>query len=76
MATVDALPDGEDTMGLRDVSKAVEAHRRAVEKADEAEAARDEAIRDALDDGVAVVRLVEATGLSRGRIYQIRDRTR
>lgn len=37
---------------------------------------RDDAIRQALADGVAVAELVERTGLSRARIYQIRDRRR
>lgn len=41
-----------------------------------AEAQRDDAIRAALADGTRVVDLVSWTGLSRPRIYQIRDRSR
>lgn len=71
-----APPTQRATVALRDVQKAVDAHRRAVERADQAEQARDDAIRDALEEGIAVVKLTQVTGLSRGRIYQIRDRTR
>jgi len=38
--------------------------------------ARDDAIRDALATGATVAGIVEATGLSRARVYQIRDRRR
>lgn len=34
---------------------------------------RDKAIRKAIEQGVTVPRIVKATGLTRGRIYQIRD---
>lgn len=39
----------------------------------QAEEARDQAIRDALAAGHSVISIAEAAGLSRARIYQIRD---
>ncbi|WP_102157719.1 hypothetical protein [Zhihengliuella halotolerans] len=43
---------------------------------DEAKAELDDAIRAALAAGVPVTELAEKSGLSRPRIYQIRDRRR
>jgi len=43
------------------------------ELADDADKRRDDLIRAALADGVSVGEVVNATGLSRARIYQIRD---
>lgn len=40
------------------------------------EADRDSLIRRAIADGVRVQDIAEAAGLSRARVYQIRDRTR
>jgi hypothetical protein len=41
-----------------------------------ATAARDEAIRRALDAGLTVAEVAAASGLSRERVYQVRDRRR
>ncbi|MBF6315066.1 hypothetical protein [Nocardia farcinica] len=41
-----------------------------------ASARRDEAIRKAITNGVAVSKIAEAAELSRERVYQIRDRRR
>lgn len=43
---------------------------------DDARVARDAAIREALAGGERVVDIVASTGLSRSRIYQIRDGVR
>lgn len=47
-----------------------------VDKHDEQIARRDAAIREAIKDLVPVAQIAEMTRLSRGRIYQIRDRRR
>lgn len=39
----------------------------------EAERRRDEAIRTALEQGVPVTQIASATGLTRMRVYQVRD---
>lgn len=44
-----------------------------VDKHDEQIARRDAAIRAAVKQSVSALRIAEMTGLSRGRIYQIRD---
>lgn len=41
-----------------------------------AEGERDDAIRKALTEGASVIAIASAAGLSRARIYQIRDRRR
>ena len=56
---------------LDEVYNRAEAAQSAAEAAAEAETERDEAIRTAAAGGIPVRQLVEATGLSRGRIYQI-----
>lgn len=48
----------------------------AVRAYDDARVARDAAIREALAGGERVVDIVASTGLSRSRIYQIRDGVR
>lgn len=65
--------DGDD---MDKITEAVRAHEAAMREAAEAEVRRDDAIREALADGVSVAHLVELTGLTRARIYQIRDRRR
>lgn len=42
----------------------------------EAQKARDNAVREALDSGVSINELIAPTGLSKARLYQIRDRRR
>lgn len=39
-------------------------------------AARDDAVRDAIEAGVPVAQIAEVGGISRMRVYQIRDRSR
>lgn len=41
--------------------------------AGDVEAMRDRAVRRALQDGIAVKTITDLTGLSRARVYQIRD---
>lgn len=66
----DAL-SGDTTDGPRDRAlTAVEDASRALA---EAEQERDEAIRTAVKAGVSVISIANAAGLSRARIYQIRD---
>jgi hypothetical protein len=56
--------------------QAVEALREAEEVVAEATRARDDRVRQAIADGVAVVSIAETTGLSKARVYQIRDHRR
>lgn len=51
----------------------LDARRRAQRDLDDLDESRDIAIRQALVSGVSAIDLAEETGLSRGRIYQIRD---
>jgi uncharacterized protein YggE len=44
--------------------------------AQEAQEAQADAIREAITAGVTTAELIATTGLSQGRIYQIRDRRR
>ncbi|MFI0929693.1 hypothetical protein ACH4TP_38080 [Streptomyces sp. NPDC021012] len=53
--------------------RALEAVEDAVRQLDNAEAARDAAIRDAIEAGASVISIAAAASLSRARIYQIRD---
>lgn len=61
---------------LRDVDRATKARRRADTDAAEAMERQADAIRAAISAGVAITELVRVTGLSRERLYQIRDRRR
>lgn len=45
-------------------------------KADDLETARDNAVRFALDAGATAIEAAEAAGLTKWRVYQIRDRRR
>lgn len=58
------------------VAEATAALTTAHDELDRANAARDDAIRAAIERGARVVDLVQATGLHRNRIYQIRDGVR
>lgn len=61
---------------LAEVGKAVRARDKAQKVFDDADANLRAVIREAITDGVKVRDLMEATGLSKARIYQIRDNTR
>lgn len=60
-----------DTLG-----EAVDALRQAEEVLAEATRRRDDAVRRAIDDGVPVAAIAEQAGLSKARVYQIRDHRR
>jgi hypothetical protein len=61
---------------LRDVERATKARQRADTDRAEAMERQANAIRAAIAAGVTITQLVEATGLSRERVYQIRDHRR
>lgn len=46
------------------------------QKADDLETARDNAVRFALDAGATAIEAADAAGLTKWRVYQIRDRRR
>jgi hypothetical protein len=56
-----------------DLRKAEAAYRAASEKAERLRAIRNETVRDALRGGMTHQQIADATGLSRGRIGQLRD---
>ena len=58
------------------LDEALAEYRRAEENLEIAAQQRDEAIRTALSAGSKVANIIRQTGLSRGRIDQIRKRTR
>lgn len=58
---------------LAAVRRELAAERAARDNAESARVARDDAIRAALASGMSVAELVDATGLHRQRVYQIRD---
>lgn len=58
---------------LRDVERATRARRRADADAADAMERQAIAIRSAIAAGVSVSEIVQVTGLSRERVYQIRD---
>lgn len=58
---------------LAEVAKSAESVREAMGALTVAQAARDEAVRAALLAGISVKDLVPASGLTRSRVYQIRD---
>lgn len=66
LADVLGAPDPANVSELVDVTAAAS-------RIGKAEAARDKAIRRALDAGHSVIAVANAAGLSRARIYQIRD---
>ena len=59
---------------LEDLSEADQAYEEAKERADAARARRDALIVDALNQGVKVSQVVQATSLSRQRVYKIADK--
>ena len=61
----------QDTGILEDLSVADQAYEEAKERADAARARRDALIVDALNQGVKVSQVVQATTLSRQRVYKI-----
>lgn len=61
---------------IESVTDARKRHKQAADKADSALSLYHATIRVALVAGVKVPDLMKATGYSRRRIYQIRDRTR
>ncbi len=61
---------------LRAVRTATNRRQRADTAAQEAQEAQAASIRDAITAGVTTAELMATTGLSQGRIYQIRDRRR
>lgn len=61
---------------LADVARAQSLVTQATANLRAVEAARGVAIRAALDAGVSVTAIREATGLSRSRVYQVRHGTR
>lgn len=66
----------DQAAALARVTTALAARQLADVTANSAEAAFRAAICAALDSGVSPTRLAEAAGISRRRIYQIRDNTR
>ena len=66
LADVLGAPDPANVSELVDVTAAAS-------RIGKAEAARDKAIRRALDAGHSAIAVANAAGLSRARIYQIRD---
>jgi hypothetical protein len=61
---------------LLTVAEATQDLRDAQAQVDEAEARRDAAVRAAIERGMRIVDIAEAAGLTRGRVYQIRDGVR
>ena len=61
--------------GMRDddLLKADRAYRRAAERAETLREARNALVRQALSEGWTHAKIAEVTGLSRGRISQLRD---
>lgn len=59
------------SLALEALQEASEEVRKAQDTLDANRAVRDDLIRDAYDSGVAIIRLVRITGLSRERIYRI-----
>lgn len=59
-----------------DVEAAAANYAKQQSEADSAREAMNETIRAAITDGVPVREIVTATGLTKQRVYQIRDRTR
>lgn len=74
--TSDSSPPTTPYAALLDVERATQARRRVNTDAEEAQERQAEAIRAALRVGVAVTELARVTGLTPGRIYQIRDARR
>jgi hypothetical protein len=60
-------------MTAADLRKAERAYQRAHGRAEEAREARNATVRQALAEGWTHSRISEATGLSRGRISQIKE---
>lgn len=58
------------------LEEAVAALRQAEEVVAEATRRRDDAVRGAIADGVPVTAIAEQAGLSKARVYQIRDHRR
>ena len=58
------------------LGEAVVALRQAEEVVAEATRRRDDAVRRAIADGVPVTTIAEQAGLSKARVYQIRDHRR
>jgi len=58
------------------LGEAVDALRQAEEVVAEATRRRDDAVRRAIADGVPVASIAEQAGLSKARVYQIRDHRR
>ncbi len=58
------------------LGEAVDALRQAEEVVAEATRRRDDAVRRAISDGVPVAAIAEQAGLSKARVYQIRDHRR
>ncbi|MFI2216508.1 hypothetical protein ACH47B_06445 [Rhodococcus sp. NPDC019627] len=58
---------------VRSFRTELELHRR---RAEQLEDERDDAVRDALEAGVSVIQAADAAGLTKWRVYQIRDRRR
>jgi hypothetical protein len=61
---------------VAELQKAERAYQRAQRRADEAREARNAAVLTALDAGWTHARIAEATGLSRGRIAQLKPPAR
>lgn len=61
---------------LETLARAADAARSATGTAKEATEALHQAIRRALAHGIAIRQIADAVGLTRRRVYQIRDRTR
>jgi transcriptional regulator with XRE-family HTH domain len=60
-------------MSAQELRKAEARYQRASHRAEEARKARNEAVRQALADDWTHAQIAEATGLSRGRISQIKQ---
>ena len=58
------------------LTEAVDARRQAEQAVAEATRRRDDAVRQAIGDGVPVTAIADRAGLSKARVYQIRDHRR
>lgn len=61
---------------MDELGEAVDALRRAEDVVAESTRRRDDAVRRAISDGVPVTTIAERAGLSKARVYQIRDHRR
>jgi DNA-binding NarL/FixJ family response regulator len=71
MTAPDHIADLEET--ARDLRRTESHYQRAASRAEDARAARNWAVRAALNAGWTHAQIAEATGLSRGRISQIKQ---